>query len=476
MLDTSNRKTSTALKIAGIILAIVYVLLLVMFKGFENLPKGLNEVVFVWAAISVFLFLRHQNELKDKAYLYISLIILAFMAFWRVFFLNISSRYSSGLILPFAIFASFFLFNGLSKRRRPLVRLALLAAIVGSSICLFCMNFNGLTRNHYCDIVAEIFSGIDATRENHIFAVEKENFFRIGVIGGLDRADMEAMDDDISFDEYLAGYTRVYPDTIVNFLSRGAHAEPEKNGYKLTKIVSLCENPKKQKYRILYTITPDSANRCALIPENGIVPQPSGLLENGGFEVLDPPEGSAAKLGLCLPEGAAPPAEGFRTPRNAYFFMPPPKKTKLQAMLEVPWEWLAKIVQSKQPKRPPECNVFTGSAIDGNNSARIRTPGLPARLMFERRFPDGTYECSMLVRGSRGTEITVLCDECRNGERKIVPVATAILTDRRLYRIAARFNVEGLAEGDSFQFGVEVAKGEADIDDVTLTEAAPSLP
>ena len=206
-----------------------------------------------------------------------------------------------------------------------------------------------------------------------------------------------------------------------------------------------------------------------------MLPQPSGLLENGGFEVLDPPEESEAKLGLCLPEGAAPPAEVFRSPRNAYFFMPPPKKRKIDELLEVPWEWLAKIVQPK-PKRPPECNVFTGSAIDGSNSARIQAPALPARLMFERRFPDGTYECSMLVRGSKGTEITVLCDECRNGERKIVPVATAILTDKRLYRITARFSVEGLAEGDSFQFGVEVAKGEADIDDVTLAEAAASLP
>ena len=147
----------------------------------------------------------------------------------------------------------------------------------------------------------------------------------------------------------------------------------------------------------------------------------------------------------------------------------------IDALLEVPWEWLARIVQPK-PKPPPECNVLTGFAIDGNNSARIRAPGLPARLMFERRFPDGTYECSMLVRGSRGTEITVLCDECRNGERKIVPVATAILTDKRLYRITARFSVEGLANGDSFQFGIEVAKGEADLDDVMLAEAATSLP
>ena len=81
MPETSNKKT-TALKIAGIILAVAYVLLVVMFKGFENLPKGLNEVIFVWAAISVFLFLRHQNELKDKAYLYISLIIIAVMALY----------------------------------------------------------------------------------------------------------------------------------------------------------------------------------------------------------------------------------------------------------------------------------------------------------------------------------------------------------------------------------------------------------
>lgn len=467
MFDTSSRK-SKAVKIAGFILAVIGILLVVMFKGFENIPKGLNEVLFVWAVIGIVLLLRRQNELKNRAYLYICLIVMAFMIFWRVFFLNISSRYSSGLIFPFVIFAAFFLCNGLGKRRRPLVRLALFGAIVGSTVCMIWMNFNGLTRNHYCDVVAEIFSGINGAKENHVFAVEKENFFRIGVIGGLDRAEMEGMEDDITFDEYLAGYTRVYPDTIVNFLSKGVHAEPEKNGYKITKIVSLCENPKKQKYRLLYSIVPDSANRCVLIPGNGIGPQPSALLENGDLEILDSPEDSAVKLGLCLPEGAASPEEGFRTPRNAYFFTPLPKKTKLQALLEVPWEWLAKIVQPK-PKRPPECNVITGSAIDGNNSARIQAPDVPARLMFEQRFPDGTYECSLLVRGSKGTEITVLCDECRNGERKTVPVATARLTDKRPCRITARFSVDGLAEGDSFQFGVEVVNGEADIDDVSLS-------
>ena len=45
----------------------------------------------------------------DSPYFYISLIVIAFMIFWRVFFLNISSRYVSGLILPFVIFAASFL-------------------------------------------------------------------------------------------------------------------------------------------------------------------------------------------------------------------------------------------------------------------------------------------------------------------------------------------------------------------------------
>ena len=472
MADESTTKTKMKTKIAwiaGCILAVACILLVVILKGFENIPKGVNEVIFVWMVISVVLLLRHQRTLKDKEYLYIALIVIAFMSFWRVFFLNISSRYSSGLILPFVIFASYFLYDGLNKRRRLLIRLALLAAIVASSIVLFCMNFNGLTRNHYCDVVAEIFSDIDGARGNHIFTVEKENFFRIGVIGDLDRADMEAIDDEITFDKYLAGYTRVYPDTIVNFLSKGAYVEPEKSGYKLTKIVSLCENPKKQKYRLLYSIATDSANRCVLIPENGIVPHQSNLLENGDFEGLDSPEESAAKMGLCLQEEATPPAEGFRTPRNAFFFMPPPKKTQLQALLDVPWEWLAKIVQPK-PKQSPECGLASGAdAIAEDTSVRILAPGLPARLMFEQRFPDGSYECSILVRGKKGTEITVLYDTCRDNERETVTVATAILSDRRLYRISARFNVDGLAEGDSFQFGVEVAKGEACLDNVTLT-------
>ena len=89
--------------------------------------------------------------------------------------------------------------------------------------------------------------------------------------------------------------------------------------------------------------------------------------------------------------------------------------------------------------------------------------------MFERQLPDGNYECTLLVRGSRGTEITVLYDVYRNNERKTVPVATVRLMDKRLYRVTARFSVDGLAVGDSFQFGVGVVKGEAALDNVTLT-------
>ena len=92
--------------------------------------------------------------------------------------------------------------------------------------------------------------------------------------------------------------------------------------------------------------------------------------------------------------------------------------------------------------------------------------------MFDRQLPDGTYECTLLVRGSRGTEITVLCDERRNGEGKTVPVATVRLTDKRPYRITARFSVDGLVAEDYFQFGVEVVKGEASLDNVTLTATA----
>ena len=463
------RKLPKIVKIAAWILAVVCILLTVIFKGFENVPKGVNEVLFVWAAIAIFLLLRHQKELKNQAYLHIALIVIAFMTFWRVFFLNISSRYTSGLILPYVIFASFFLFNGLNKRRRPLVRLALLAAIIGSTVCMVWMNFNGLTRNQHYDVVGAIFSGIDATKENHVFTVQKENFFRIGVIGGLDRSRMEAMGDETTLDEYLADYSRIYPETLVNIMSRDNNEEPVKNGYRITKLVSLTENKKKPKYRFIYSIVPDSADSCVPISASQIGPYPANLLENGDFELMDPAEESAEKFKLHVPEGVMTATEEFRTPRNAFFSAEPPEKRKTDAQMEVRWDWVRKLINYPR-QRLPECGTISGEdVIAGNNSARINAPDIPARLIFERQLPDGNYECTLLVRGSRGTEITVLYDVYRNNERKTVPVATVRLMDKRLYRVTARFSVDGLAGGDSFQFGVGVVKGEAALDNVTLT-------
>lgn len=492
MAERAKMKMTVA-KIAACILALVCILLLVIFKGYETIPKGVNEVLFVWTAIGIFLLLRHRKDLKDQAYLYIALIVIAFMSFWRMFFLNISSRYSFGLILPFAVIASSFLLDGLRKRRRRLIRLALLAAIIGSTVCMVWMNFNGLTRNQHDDVVGEIFSGIDSTKGNHVFTVQKENFFRIGVIGGLDRTRMEAMDYKMTLDEYLADYSRVYPETLVNIATKEPDVEPGKNGFRITKIVSMTENKKKPKYRLIYSIVPDSANCCVPISASQIAPYPANLLENGDFELADSPEESAEKFELHVPEGAMTASEEFRTPRNACFSAEPPEKSKTEALLEIRWDWVRKLINFPQ-QRLPECGMVSGAdAIAGNSSARIQAPDAPARLMFDRKLPDGSYECTLLVRGSKGTEITVMYDVYRNGERKTVPVATARLTDKRPFRITARFSVEATAahndsdllsdedqirlpqdllpsgEGDWFQFGVEVVKGEACLDNVTLT-------
>ena len=156
---TEGSKTKMKIVRIGIcILSIMYILLVVIFKGYETIPKGVNEVLFAWTAIGILLLLRHRKDLKDQTYLYIGLIVIAFMIFWRMFFLNISSRYSFGVILPFAVIASGFLLDGLRKRRRPLVRFALFAAIVASTVVMVWMNFNGMTRNQHFDLVAEIFS------------------------------------------------------------------------------------------------------------------------------------------------------------------------------------------------------------------------------------------------------------------------------------------------------------------------------
>ena len=252
-------------------------------------------------------------------------------------------------------------------------------------------------------------------------------------------------------------------------MSRDNNEEPTRDGYRITKLVSLCENKKKPKYRLIYSIVPDFADQCVPISASQIGPYPANLLENGDFEVMDSAGESAEKLEIHMPEGCMTVTDEFRTPRNAFFSAEPPEKRKTDALLEVRWDWVRKLINFPQ-QRLPECGLAVGEdAIAGNSSARINAPDVPARLMFERQLPDGNYECTLLVRGSRGTEITVLYDAYRNNERKTVPVATARLTDKRLYRITARFSINDLVEGDWFQFGVEVVKGEASLDNVTLT-------
>ena len=426
-----------------------------MFDAFQKIPKGVNVIVFIWALIGIFLLLRNPKMRKNGT-LYLSLGVIGFMVFWRIGVRIISSRYSSGLIIPFVTLASCFLLDS-ARRRRPLVRLVLYVFIAITGFIVLKMNFDGLSRNQYCDVVAEVFADLEHSNRNCIFATPRNNYIRICTIGGLPIDRMEAMDDEKTFNDYIANYTRVYPDTVVNTSSKMIKGELEKSG-NLQKTVSLVENKKGTKHQLIYFITSD--NRCAPLSENRIAPYRKNLLENGDFEVLDTPEDSLSKVKSYLADVSGPASsadENVRTPKNVSFVASSESSFFLR-----PRE------RKKKTAFAAEFNALNDFSIDGDNSVRIRTAGSAARLMFDKHFTNGKYEYSLLVRGGKRTEIIVFYEVCQGGKRQTVPVATAELTDKRLYQISTDFSVDDLNGEDYFRVGAEVRSGEAFFDDFSL--------
>lgn len=416
-----------------------------MLESLGKIPKGVNIIIFIWAAIGLFLLFRDPKLRKEKL-LYIGLAAIGFMAAWRVLFQVETSRYFSGLILPFTVLASYFLYNS-GKKRHGLVRLALSGAIVITGIIILKMNVDSVTWNESGTAISEIFRTIDASRDgNYYFRAPWKDFRRIYYFSHLN-GNIDGVYDPVKI---ITNYNNVYTDTVLNVESKeiagDARIQDElRRKYRL--IASLIEESNLKKKQLLYVLSND--NRCVPVPEDRIPPYRANLLDNGDMEELDSPEESREKLKTHMGQYAPSmtPEDPALTPRHAYFSV------------------------SDELTSPPEVNAESKGRIDGNHSVRIRHyQNKPVFLMFDKPFPNGEYEYSVLVRGEKGTRLRLVYEVCRDGGSEVHPIATFNIPDRRLFQITTRFSVQRLNPGEHFRAGVLVQKGDAVFDNFSLNE------
>lgn len=428
-----------------------------MLESLGKIPKGVNIIVFIWAMIGLVLLLWDPKIRKEKMF-YIGLIAVGFMVAWRVLFRIETSRYAAGLILPFVVFASYFLYNA-GKRRHGFVRLVLYTAIACTGIIILKMNVDSVSRNKSAVTIAEVFRNIDGNRGNHMFRAPWKDFRRIYYFCH--------MDDNIlgvySVPKLILNYSEVYMDTVLNVEAKdmkddaldagvSEHAVWDKLKRDARLIASVIEESNSKKKQLVYILSSD--NQCIPVLKDRIPPYRPNLLDNGDLEDLDTPEESREKLEANLGEYALS-SDGadsaVRTPRASYFSV----KSGSESI--------------------PEVGIRNDFPIDGNNSAWIRIPNGTAFLTFDRQFSNGMYEYSALVQGEKGTMVRILYVVCKDGSRKTRTVATLRIPDKRIFLITAHFSVDDLGQNDFFQAGASVQNGEAYLDDFSLTQAVSGV-
>ena len=413
-----------------------------MLESLEKIPKGVNLILFIWAAVGLFFMLRDPKARKEKIF-YACLAMIVFMVLWRTLIKLISSRYAICLILPTVVSAAYLIYVQ-GKRRHVLVRVAFSVAILISGYLFLKMNTNSVFRNYSSEILSEIFRGIESgSREKHIYVASWKDFSRVYYATRLGDSISSIRDKDIH--DYVLNYRSVYPDTYLNVESRSIQDDPVVvDMLRGRQIASLIDDTDKDKKQFVFHVS--SGNQCVPVSETRIAPYRPNLLDNGDLEQLDTPEESFGKLKTHIEQYAVSrnADEPIRTPRNAFFHT------------------------AQELAFPPDVNTQESGAIDGKNSVRINIPDGSAGLMFDQRFSNGEYDYSMLVKGKTGTQVCIYYETEKNDCRETQPVATFTVPDKRLFRITSKISVGDLDGEDCFRLGVSVRNGEAYFDDFSL--------
>ena len=223
-----------------------------LFDYITKIVKGVNVIIFIWTIPGVYLVLK-QRRGKDNRKLYLFFAVTGFMIAWRVAIKIITSRYSVALIIPFALFAAFFLVDS-GKKRHGLVMSALCAFVICTFVVYVDMNFDSISRYHYSTVVSDVFRKYDETQES-FYIVRRAEYSRIPFMSATKNA-VRPIKDSETFYDFFKKQGGIYPGTIVYYQIR-KNVDGLRGFRNVKCLVSLPQNEDGSKRQVICSIAPE---------------------------------------------------------------------------------------------------------------------------------------------------------------------------------------------------------------------------
>ena len=241
--------------------------------------NGVNIFIFIWMVLGVYFALR-QKKLKDKRKLYLFFAVTGFMVAWRVAIRIITSRYSVALIIPFVIFAAFFLVKS-GKKKHVLVTLTLCVFVICTFAIYAKMTFDSVSRYHYSTIASDVVKKFDETRKN-VYVIRRAEYTRLTCMSAT-KSDVRTIKDSESFCDYSKKEDSAHPPMIVYYQVK-KERDPLRGVKKAKPLVSMPQNENGTKKQIISFVS--SSHEIAPVSETEKETCLPNLREKGDSEEI----------------------------------------------------------------------------------------------------------------------------------------------------------------------------------------------
>ena len=410
-----------------------------MFNIILKFSKCIEELTTILGLSGFFLFLLSKHVKQSLKWIATPLFL--FLIAWRLEiskFKVMSSRYVSGLIIPFLLFAVWFVFCIQRKKSRTNKCIAtVLVALLLTSYINKVSKHNKYDANYYA--IAEIVKNSEKKKDTKEFLVEGENFERLSYLSKTNNIKQKSS----TYLPYISNFNYFYFPWIVD-VDFDNSVTPQGKQKRICSFVA----KKSSNKRINLIVSPPPRASLIVNPTLTIQDNRNNLLQNGSIEEIDSPEQSHRNLVNEVSDYSLyyEYDESIRTPKKSYFTV------AFCADME-----MALGIESESP-------------IKGFHSVSVKFNNGNAFLLFNQAFHhNGQYLYSFLIKGKKGTLIQPYYTLCFNQEWKSVPICLFSVPDSQTYLISTEFDIDGLNETDFFKVGVKFRNGEALLDDFVLS-------
>lgn len=414
---------------------------------FKSIPKVTNEFIFILGILGFSILCLRRG--KKSLYIPIVSSIVLAMVFWRMIYRIESSRYASIFIYLFSILAAYFL-SSFVRYNSKIYTIPISIILLGIMTFWAGKNYGARQINSNLKILAQLHDHYNKKTDIWRLIIHADDSFRIRQMEKFHNS-IRIFEDKKSPQD-VSNYIKKYKSVDKKILFAVTWDKTEDGNIntlsdhsKYRHVLSIFFQGNQKKRMHVYTV--ESKAELMTLSQKKAIERESGILTNGDLEILDSPELSYKKYRANIGQYSLffDYDESKRTPANAYFHN-----------------------DASYTQYLPYYNCLNSEAISGKNSAKLIVPQGTGFLLFSQKFNEGTYQFSITLSGTKGTEICLLYDLYKNKKWIVMPLAYDVIHSKGIFKIKTSFSVSGLKSGDYFIVGAWV-NGEALLDNFCLT-------